>query len=101
MIAPPIDPTQIQHKGLCAVNELVAIVSGRNLVIALATGTDLERAEQYGDLPANPTANEHLPAIWKRLGQQLFTDLKQSTLNGKSGPEAWLTVVIAVTVRSL
>ena len=66
LVAPPIDPVHIQRFG--AVDELVRIVTGGVPVHAAATGADLERALLYGN---HLSVYEHLPAVWKQLGEDV------------------------------
>jgi len=73
LVAPPINPAHIKRyfgdlKGFGAVDELVAIVTGGLPVNAVATGVDLEHALQYGN---HPSVNEHLPAVWKKIGKDV------------------------------
>ena len=73
LVAPPIDPAHIQPylgdlKGFGAVDELVTMVTGGVRVNAAATDVDLERALRYGN---NRSAIEHLPAIWKKVGEDV------------------------------
>ena len=54
LVAPPIDPTNIQRyfgdvKYFGAVDELVSIGTGGVPVNAVMSGVDLERALQYGN----------------------------------------------------
>ena len=48
------------------VDKLVVIVTGRIPEHAAATGTDLERALQYGN---HPSPNENLPALWTKTAK--------------------------------
>ena len=55
-------------KGFGAVNEWVSTVTGGVPVYAVMSGVDLERALQYGD---NHSVSEHLPAIWKKIREDV------------------------------
>ena len=73
LVAPPIDPMHIQRyfgdlKGLGAVDELVMMVTGGVPVNAVASGADLERALLHGN---HSSVTEHLPAIWKKVGEDV------------------------------
>ena len=49
-------------------NEWVSTVTGGVPVYAVMSGVDLERALQYGD---NHSVSEHLPAIWKKIREDV------------------------------
>ena len=73
LVAPAIDPIHVQRdfgdlKGFGAVDELVLIVAGGVPLNAVTTGADLERALQYGN---HHSVSEHLPAIWKKIGEDV------------------------------
>lgn len=71
MVKPPVDPFDIGRyfgdlKGFPQINELITIVSGGEPVISPSSRADLETALQYGN---HRGANEHLPLIWKKIGE--------------------------------
>ena len=71
LVAPPIDSVQIRRyfggfKGFETVDEIVWIVTEGVPVHAAGMGADLERAFQYGN---HPSVNEHLPAVWNKIGE--------------------------------
>ena len=73
LIVSPIDPTHIQRyfgdlKGFGAVDELVTMVTGGVPVNAADTEVDLECTLQYGN---HRGVSEHLPAIWKKIGEDV------------------------------
>ena len=73
LVAPPIVPTHIQRhfgdlNGFGAVDELASIVTGSVSVSAVTTGAHLERALQYGN---HRSVTEHLPAVWKKIGENV------------------------------
>ena len=71
LVATPVDATQTQRyfgdlKGFGAIDELINIVTRGVPVKAAPPGARLDRALQYGN---HRSGTEHLPAIWKKLGE--------------------------------
>ena len=68
LVAPLIDLTHIQRYfgHLKSFGAVVSIVTGGAPVNAVTTGADLERALQHGN---HRSVTEHLPAAWKKIGE--------------------------------
>lgn len=69
--APPADATEIQRyfgnlKGFGAIDELITMVTREVPVKAAPPGAPLDRVFQYCN---HTSATQHLPAIWKKLGE--------------------------------
>ena len=76
LMTPPVDPDYIRRyfgeiKGFPKLAELITIVSGGVPVIAPPTQADLESALRYGN---HRSAEEHLPLIWKKIGEDVRTN---------------------------
>ena len=103
LVAPTIDPVHTQRyfgdlKGFGAVDELVMIVTGGVPAHAAATGVDLERALQYEN---HPSVNQHLPAVWKKLREdvrgQKSLDIQKSA--AQETPKLRVSLVAAVVTH--
>ena len=73
LVAPPVDPLNIQRyfgdlKGFGTINDLITLVTKGVPVKAAPVGGGLDRALRYGN---HRSAAKHLPAIWKKLGEDV------------------------------
>ena len=73
LVPPPVDAAHIQRyfgdvKGFGAIDELVTIVTNGVPVKAAPRGSGVDRVLQYG---SHRSAAEHLPAIWRKLSEDV------------------------------